>query len=99
MGVEFGEVLDLGHGRGPVALQMPHPAFHARLLLRPPDQAEERLERIVADQCLIALVESALAAGEQLRRHRLGVVPLMWPASLCGSWLLFLPPACHFFQH
>jgi hypothetical protein len=73
--IEFVEVAHPGHRRCPVALQMPHAAFDARLLLRPPHHAEERLERVVAHQRLIALVEPAFAAGEQVRRDRLGIVP------------------------
>jgi hypothetical protein len=73
--VEFGQVLDLRHRRGPVALQMPHPPFHMRLLLRLTHHAEARLERVVTDQRLIAFVEPPLPAHQQVRRHRLGVVP------------------------
>ncbi len=73
--VEFGQVLDFRDRCRPVALQVPHPPFDVRLLLRLTNHAEERLEGIVADQRLIALVEPPLPTDEQLRRHRLGIVP------------------------
>lgn len=43
--------------------------------LRPPHQAEQRRESIVADQGLVTLVQPAFAAGQQLGRYRLGIVP------------------------
>ena len=54
---------------------MTNAALDVALLLRPTHQAEQRREGIVADQRLITLVQAAFAAGEQLRRHRLRVVP------------------------
>jgi hypothetical protein len=50
-------------------------ALDVALLLWPTHQAEQRREGIVADQDLVTLVQAPLAAGEQLRRHRLGIVP------------------------
>jgi len=75
VGVQFGAVADLGHRRGPVALQVPHAAFHARLLLRPAHQAEARLEAIVTGQGLVTVVELALAADTDVGRHGFGIVP------------------------
>jgi hypothetical protein len=75
VGIQGGQVADLGHRRGPVTLQMAHPALDVSLLLRPAHQTEQRREGIVADQRLIALMELARAAREQVGRHRLGIVP------------------------
>ena len=79
MRVELGQVLDLGHGRGPVALQVANTAFDVRLLLRLANHAETRLESVVTDQGLIAVVELPLPADEQMRHHRLGIVPPQLP--------------------
>lgn len=73
--VQCRQVRHLRHRRGPVALQMTHPALDPRLLLRTTHQAELCVESIVTHQRLVALVELAFAAHEQVRRHRLGVVP------------------------
>ena len=73
--VQGGQVADLGHWRGPVALQVAHAAFDVPLLLRPADQTKHRREGIMADQGLVAVLEPSLAAGQQLRGHGLGVVP------------------------
>jgi hypothetical protein len=73
--VQLGQVLDLGHGRGPVALQLANTAFDVRLLLRLANHAEARLESVVTDQGLIAIVELTLPADEQVRHHCLGIVP------------------------
>src|SRR5580692_33285 len=54
---------------------MTHSPFDTWLLLWFPYHAEKRLESIVTAQGQVTLVEAALAAGEQLRRHRLGIVP------------------------
>lgn len=54
---------------------MANAALDVALLLRPPHQAEQWREGIVADQGLVTLVQAALAADEQLRRHCLGIVP------------------------
>jgi hypothetical protein len=75
VGVQFSPVVDLGHRRGPVALQEADATFDARLLLGPPDQAEQRLEQVVAGQGLIAVVELPISASENVRRDGLGVVP------------------------
>ena len=75
MRVQRGQVLDLGHGRGPVALQVPDPAFDVWLLLRLANHAEARLESVVTDQGLITVVELTLSADEQMRHHGLGIVP------------------------
>ena len=75
MGIQLGQVVDLGHGRGPVALQVADPAFHVRLLLRPSHHAETRLESVVTDQGLKTVVELTLPANEQVRHDGLGVVP------------------------
>jgi hypothetical protein len=74
-GVQLGQVADLRHRRRPVALQVPHAVLHTRLLLRPTHPAKQRLESIVTDQGLVALVEAARTAGQQVSRHCLGVVP------------------------
>jgi hypothetical protein len=70
-GVQLGQVADLRHRRRPVA----HAVLHTRLLLRPTHPAKQRLESIVTDQGLVALVEAARTAGQQVSRHCLGVVP------------------------
>lgn len=75
VGVQFGAVVDVGHGCGPVALQEPDPALNARLLLRPAHQAEPGLEHVMTGQGLVAVIELPLTAGQQVRRHGLGVVP------------------------
>jgi hypothetical protein len=75
VGVEFGTVVDLGNGRGPIALQIADPALDAGLLLGLAHHAEERLEGVVAGQGLIAFVQTALAAGEQVGRDGAGIVP------------------------
>jgi len=72
---QLGQVPHLGHGGRPVALQVAHAPLDVRLLLGPAHQAEERLEGVVTDQGLVAVVQPPLAAGEQLRRDGLGVVP------------------------
>jgi hypothetical protein len=73
--VQFSPVADLGHGRGPILLHELDAALDARLLLRPTHQTEQRLEQVVTGQGLVAVVESAIATGQQVRRHGLGVVP------------------------
>jgi len=73
--VQLGEVVDPRHWRGPVALQRLHALLDARLLLRPAHQAEQRLEAVVTGQRRVTRVQPALAALEQVRHHRLGVVP------------------------
>jgi hypothetical protein len=73
--VQLGQVLHLRHGRSPVALQVPHTPFNVGLLLGSAHQAKQRREGIVAGQGLVAVVQLPLAAGEELRGHRLGVVP------------------------
>jgi hypothetical protein len=73
--VQLGQVADLRHRGSPIALQKTDPALDTRLLLRPPHQAEPGLEQVMAGQRLIAIVELALAARQQMRRYGLGVVP------------------------
>jgi len=73
--VQLSPVANLGHGRGPILLHKLDPALDARLLLGPTHQAEERLEQVVTGQGLVAFVEPTVAAGQQVRRHGLGVVP------------------------
>ena len=77
--VELGEVVDLEHGRGPIALQVTNPPFDVRLLLRPTHQAETRLEGIMTDQHLIAVVELALPTPVEMRHDGLGIVPPQLP--------------------
>jgi hypothetical protein len=87
VGVQFGQVVDPGHGRGPVTLQVTHASLDVRLLLRLADQAEERLEGVVTGQGLVAVVEATRPAGEQVRRHGARVVPpqLAWHAAEEGE--------------
>jgi hypothetical protein len=73
--IQLGQVLHLRHGRSPVALQVPHTPLDVGLLLGSAHQAKQWREGIVAGQGLVAVVQLPLAAGEQLRGHRLGVVP------------------------
>lgn len=75
MDVQLAQVAHLRHRRGPIALQVPHPAFDTRLLLRSTHHAEMRRESIVADQGLVMLVQPPLPAHEQLCSHGLGIVP------------------------
>lgn len=58
---------------------MADPALDVRLLLRPTHQAETRLESIMTDQRLIAVVEPTLPAEKQLGGHSLGIVPPQLP--------------------
>jgi hypothetical protein len=73
--VQRGQVLDLGHRRGPVALQVANTAFDVWLLLRLANHAEARLESVMTDQGLIAVVDLPLPTDEQMRHHGLGIVP------------------------
>jgi hypothetical protein len=75
MSIQPSQVADPRHRRGPVALQVADTTLDVPLLLRPAHQTEQGRERIVTDQGLITLVQPPLAAHEQLRRHRLGIVP------------------------
>jgi hypothetical protein len=75
MSIQLRQVPHLGHRRGPVALEVPHPPLDVRLLLRLTHPAEKRLKRIVAGQGLVTRVQLSLSADQHLRRHRLGVVP------------------------
>jgi hypothetical protein len=60
-------------------LQVANTAFDVRLLLRLANHAEARLESVVTDQGLIAVVELTLPTDEQMRHHRLGIVPPQLP--------------------
>jgi hypothetical protein len=73
------QVLDRGHRRGPVPLQVPHAALDARLLLRPADHAEQRCETIMTRQGLITLVRPTRAALQDCRRHGGRIVPPKLP--------------------
>jgi hypothetical protein len=75
MHIERREVGDLRHGRGPVALQVPHATLDARLLLRLPDHAKQGRKRIVTAQRLVTIVELSLAADEQFRGDGPWIVP------------------------
>jgi hypothetical protein len=75
VGIQFVEVFDLRHGRCPILLQELHTTFDARLLLRPPHQAEQWLEIVMACQSKVTLVDLPAAAFKQMRHHRLGIVP------------------------
>ena len=55
--------------------QQRHPGRDARLLLRTRQQAEEGLEQVVTSQGLVTVVGLTVAAGPQVRRPGLGVVP------------------------
>jgi hypothetical protein len=79
VGVQLDQVLYRRHGRGPVALQVPHTSLDVRLLLRLTHHAEEWLEGVVASQGLVAVIQLPLPAGEQVRRHGLRVVPPHFP--------------------
>jgi len=73
--VQRGQVVNLGHGRGPIALQVAHASLDARLLLGPTHHAKQRRKCVVAGQGLVALVDLPLTAREQAGRHGLGIVP------------------------
>lgn len=73
--IQLRQILHLRHRRGPIALQVPHPPLDVRLLLRPARQTKQRLEGVVTAQRQVAVVQAPLASHEQLRRHRLGIVP------------------------
>jgi hypothetical protein len=75
MRVQLIDVVDLRHRRGPRLLQKLHAPLGTRLLLRATHQAEQGLEVVVARQGRIAPVELPRAAFEQVRHHRLGIVP------------------------
>ena len=79
MSIQLRQIAHLRHRRGPVALQVPHPSFHARLLLRLTHPAEERLEGVMASQGLVTLVQLPLATDEHMRHHGLGIVPPHFP--------------------
>jgi hypothetical protein len=79
MSIQFRQIPHPRHRRGPVALQIAHPSFHMRLLLRLTHPAEERLEGVVASQGLVALVQLPLATNEHVRHHRLGIIPPHFP--------------------
>jgi hypothetical protein len=75
VGVQLGQILHLWHRRRPVALQLPYPSFDVRLLLRTTHHAKQRLKGVMTAQRQIAFIQAPLATREQLRRHRLGIVP------------------------
>jgi hypothetical protein len=50
-------------------------AFDVWLLLRLANHAEARLESVMTDQGLIAVVDLPLPTDEQMRHHGLGIVP------------------------
>jgi hypothetical protein len=75
VGVECGQVGHRGHRRGPVALQVADAPLDVRLFLRPAYQAEQRLKDVMTGQCLVAIIEAALAADEQLRGDGARIVP------------------------
>lgn len=77
--VQLGQVAHPRHWRGPIALQVTHPAFDVRLLLGLAHHAEARLEGVVTDQGLITVVELPLPTDEQMRHDRLGIVPPQLP--------------------
>jgi hypothetical protein len=79
VGVQLGQVLHPWHRCGPVALQVPHAPLDVRLLLRLAYQAEQRLKGEVTAQRQVAFIEAPLATCEQLRCHRLGIVPPHFP--------------------
>jgi hypothetical protein len=64
VGVQLGSVVDLGYGRGPVALQQTDAALDTRLLLGPTHQTESGLEQVMTGQGLVTVVELAVAAAE-----------------------------------
>jgi hypothetical protein len=64
VGIQLGKVLALWDGRCPILLQELHATFDAWLLLRPPDQAEQRLEVVMARQGKVTLVDLPAAAFE-----------------------------------
>ncbi len=73
--VQRRQVLNLRDRRRPVALQVADAALDVRLLLRPANHAEQRLEGVMAAQRLVAVVELTLPADEDVRRDGLGIVP------------------------
>jgi len=79
MSIQLRQVAHLRHRCGPVALQVPHPPLHVWLLLWLTHPAEKRLERVVAGQRLVTLVQLPLATDEHVRHHRLGIVPPHFP--------------------
>jgi hypothetical protein len=73
--IQLRQVPHLRHRRGPVALQVAHPPLDVWLLLRLTHPAEKRLERVVAGQGLITLVQLPLSADQDVPHHRFGIVP------------------------
>jgi len=75
MSIQLGQVPHLRHRRGPVPLQVPHAPLDVGLLLRLTHAAEKRLERVVAGQGLVTLVQLPLPADKDVRHHRFRIVP------------------------
>lgn len=75
VGVEFGQVLHAWHRRRPTALQSLDPILHVRLLVASRRHAKQRLEHVVAGQRLVTCIHLPVAAAQDRRRHRLGIVP------------------------
>lgn len=75
LGIELGQVTDRGEWRGPVTLQELHAPFDTRLLLGLTHQAEQRLKIVVAGQSRVTRVQLTAPPFQQVRDHRLGIVP------------------------
>ncbi len=79
IGVQFAEVFGLGDRRCPASLKILHAVLHARLLVAASWHAKQRLEVVVAGKRGVAIVQLPPTPFEDLRRHRLGVVPPDFP--------------------
>lgn len=77
--VQLRQIVRSRNGRRPLALQQLHPILDMRLLVAPGRQAEQGVEPVVAGQRLPATVQLPLAAGEDRRRDRLGIIPPQFP--------------------
>lgn len=79
IGVQLVEVFGHRNRRCPASLQVLHAVLHARLLVTTSRHAKQRLEVVVAGKRGVAVVQLPPTSLEDLRRHRLGVVPPDFP--------------------
>lgn len=75
VGIQLRQVLHPGHGRGPVPLQIVDAVLHVGLLVASRRHAEPWIEAVVARQGRVPRLDFALAALQDGRRHRRGIVP------------------------
>ena len=73
--IQLGQVLHPGNGSRPVPLQIVHAVFHVGLLVAARRHAEPRIKTVVARQGRVPLLHLSLAALQDRRGHRRGVIP------------------------